>query len=103
MKTMLCPECDFKIEVRHTRFPHFACPRCQCEIRISRNYLLCVRLFGTSLAFLTCYLVGLRGVSLVLSGAILSLIMSGILTILGLVIAPPTIEKHIQDGSLGLR
>jgi len=103
MKTMRFPECDLRIEVRHTHFPHFTCPRCHCEIRISRNYLLSVRLFGTSIAFFACYLVGLRWVSLILIGAILSLIVSTILTVFGLVIAPPTIEKHLQDGSLGLK
>jgi len=40
---------------------------------------------------------------LILIGAILSLIVSTILTVFGLVIAPPTIEKHLQDGSLGLK
>ena len=90
---MRCPECGTKIEVRHTHYPSFNCPSCDTEICVASRYLITLRLFTAILSFAGSYLVGLRGLTLILVGALASLVFASIATPIGLVVMPPRIEK----------
>jgi len=90
---MRCPECGAKIEVRHTGYPSCACPSCDTEICVASRYLITLRLLTAILSFAGAYLVGLRGFTLILVGALASLVFASIATPIGLVVVPPRIER----------
>ena len=37
---MRCPECGARIEVRHSHYPSFACPKCDATICVAPAYLI---------------------------------------------------------------
>jgi hypothetical protein len=98
-----CPECGCGIGVRHTHYPYFACPACRSDLCVPTRYQLKAQFLGTALAFSGLYLLSLRGIALVLCGILLSLMLGSLLTIIGLVVIRPTLERYIRDGSLGLK
>ena len=91
---MRCPECGTKIEVRHTRFPSFACHGCDKKLCVAAGYLIKLRLLTAILSFAATYLIGFRGFPLILIGAAASLVIASIATPIGLVVLPPTIERY---------
>jgi predicted RNA-binding Zn-ribbon protein involved in translation (DUF1610 family) len=90
---MRCPECGTKIEVRHVR-SSFPCPGCNKKLCVAAGYLIRLRLLTAILAFVAAYLIGLRGMPLVLVGALGSLVFATIATPIGLVVLPPMIERY---------
>ena len=104
MKEMHCPECGTKIEVRDkTRYPRFVCPSCRSELCVPPGSQLRTSLLGAAIAFFGCYLIGFRGITLVALGILFSLVCGSILTVVGLVVMPPTLERYYKPGSLDLK
>src|SRR5216683_2677289 len=100
---MRCPECSTAIEVRHTRFSPFKCPTCSCQLCVPDRYLVKGWLVGAVAAFLVCYLAGVDGAALLICVALLSFVTGPVVTILGFLTIPPTIERYFRPGSLGLK
>jgi hypothetical protein len=94
LEPMRCPECGTRIEVRHTRYPSFACPGCNKKLCVAARYLTRLRLLTAILAFAVTYLIGFRGMPLILVGAVASLVVASIATPIGLVVLPPMIERY---------
>jgi hypothetical protein len=67
-----------------------------------RGYWLKVRLSTIPLAFPLCYLVGLRGVLLFAGFAVSTPIVGACIIQLWMYLFPPTIERYLPSGSLGL-
>jgi hypothetical protein len=91
---MQCPECGTRIEVRHTHYPHFGCPKCNTTICVAPAYLIKLRVLAAILAFTLAYFLGLRGMLFVVVGALASLVLASIATPIGLVVVPPMIERY---------
>src|SRR5882762_746435 len=100
---MHCPECGVKVEVRDTQYPKFPCPGCRADLCVPHGFQLRARFVGAAVAFLGCYVIGFKGFSFVALGLLLSLVCGSTLTVLGLVVMPPTLEKYHKPGSLGLK
>jgi hypothetical protein len=99
---MFCPECGAKVDSSEVRNPYFTCRVCACKICVSRGYWLKVRLVTAFGAFIVCYLLGLRGVSLLLAWGVSSPILGIIAIAVSQKTIPPTVERYFHDGSLGL-
>ena len=91
---MRCPECGARIEVRHTHYPSFACPKCDATICVAPAYLIKIRVLAAMLAFTLAYFLGLRGVLFVVAGALASLVLASIATPIGLVLVPPMLKRY---------
>jgi len=100
---MRCPVCGMPIEVRQTHYPYFVCPGCKSALCVPTVYRIKGLLLGEVTAFCICYLLGLRGMALILAVFLLGIIVAGTVTFVGMVIVPPKIERYWQPGSLGLK
>ena len=98
-----CPECGSDVGVRHVHFPHFRCPECKTELGLSGLYRFQAGLLGAVIAFAFCYAVGLRSVVLIAVAAVLSLVAGSLLTVFGLPIVRPKLERYFSYGRLNLR
>ena len=98
-----CPECGSGLGVRHVRFPHFKCPDCDTELKVPGLYRVQAVFLGAIIAFAFCYAIGLRSVVLIGVAAVLSLVAGSLLTVIGLPIVRPKLERHFSHGTLNLR
>jgi len=94
LEPMRCPNCATKIEVRHTGYPYFDCPDCGTAICVASAYLIKLRVLTAIVAFTLTYLLGLRGVLLVIVGAVASLVLASVATPIGVVVVPPMLERY---------
>ena len=88
---------------RHVRFPHFKCPECGTDLQLPGRYRLQAGLLGVAIALALCYLVGLRSVTLIVVAAVLSVVAGALLTVFGLPVVRPKLERHYHGGELNLR
>jgi hypothetical protein len=93
LEPMRCPECGTKIEVGHVK-SSFACPGCNKKLCVAAGYLIKLRLLAAIFAFVAAYLIGFRGMPLVLVGALATVVIATIATVIGLVVLPPMIERY---------
>ena len=100
---MYCPECKTRIEVRQLRYPEFKCASCRCDLRIPTAFQWKTLGSGVLVAFFGCFLLGLKGIALVMLGVLFSFVIGSVIEFIMLWIAPPVIEKALRPGSLGLR
>ena len=103
---MCCPECGGTIEVRHTRYPYFACPNCRCNLCVPRAFHIKVQIIGAVLGFILSYVAHVRGIALIACIIVAAVVIGAVLAPIGLVLLPPKLDRYnpsLPPGSLGLR
>jgi len=89
--------------INDIRSPSFTCKQCHRELSMPRRYWLIVRLSTVPVAFLLCFALGLRGIMLfVVCAAALPLVGGLVVIPLSYRLFPPTLERYLPEGSLGL-
>ena len=102
-KQMRCPECGAAVAANDIRSPSFTCKQCHRELSMPRRYWLIVRLSTAPVTFLLCFALGLRGIILfVVCAAALPLVGGLVVIPLSFRLFPPTLQKYLPEGSLGL-
>lgn len=102
-KKLRCPECDSLIAPDDIRAPSFTCKHCHRELSMPRKYSLMVRLSTAPVTFLICYVLGFRGITLFLTWLISTPVIGGLVVMpLSFRLLPPTLERFLPEGSLGL-
>ncbi len=100
---MRCPECKAVIGIQLTHYPHFHCPFCDCDLCVPTSFRLKALIVGAAIAIVVCYLLGLRGMFLLLCAIPASLTLGGVATFVGMTLMPPVLEKYWAPGNLGLK
>jgi hypothetical protein len=100
---MHCPQCDIGIGLKQIRYPRFKCLKCDCDLCVPASFQLKTLGLGVSIAFWGAYLIGLKGLILIISGVVCSFIIGAIIELIALLVAPPSIERYMPPGSLGLK
>jgi hypothetical protein len=86
----------------HIRYPFFTCPTCHCELCVPNTFRIKAHLLGAGAAVFLCYSGGLKGIALILSAIVASLALGVVLTVIGTVVIPPSLEKYWRPGHLQL-
>jgi len=100
---MRCPECSTPIEIGQVRYPVFKCSSCGCDLCIPTDFQVRNLALGAIAAFLGAFILRFNGITFVVIGTLSSFVIAALVEIFVLLVAPPTLNRYIRPGSLGLR
>ena len=100
---MRCAECRTMIGGEHVHYPYFSCPDCGCDLCVPPSFRVKANLLGAAIALSICYFFGLRSLALFICGIPASIAVGAVLTVIGTVVMPPTLQKYWRPGTLGLK